>query len=85
MHQRLHTCHTISDQVPKRAYLDYEAFYDRGSPYFFSGVPHLRISIPHPKTDYSKNQICVSMNNSIAQVYKNAFFQNNNSISTILG
>ena len=31
-----------------------EAFYSRGSPIFFSEAPHLRNSIPHPKTDFSK-------------------------------
>ena len=49
----------------------------------FSEAPHLRGSIPHPKTDFSKNQIAPPMNNPMAQLYKNVIFRNKIGIPTI--
>ena len=43
-------------------------------PEFFFDVPHLRSSIPHPKTDSSKQSNCIPMNNPMAQVYKNVIY-----------
>ena len=52
----------------------------------FSEAPHLRSSIPHPKTDFGKNiYICIPMNNPVAQVYQNVIFRNKIVIPTILG
>ena len=37
-----------------------------GVHHIFSEAPHSRSSIPHPKTDSSKNQICTPMNSPMA-------------------
>ena len=39
----------------------------------FSEAPHLRSSIPHPKTDFSKKSNCIAANSPKARVYKTFF------------
>ena len=47
---------------------------------------HLRSSIPHPKTDGQHYKLnCISMNNPMAQVYKNVISRNKIGIPMILG
>ena len=43
-------------------------------------APHLRSSIPHPKTDFNKIYLC-----AVAQVYRNVIFRTMIDIATILG
>ena len=40
----------------------------------FSEAPHLRSSIPRPKTDFQQKSKCLVANNPMAQVYKTFFF-----------
>ena len=51
----------------------------------FSEAPHLRNSIPHPKTDFSKKQIASWWIIPWPQVYKNVSVRNKNGIATSLG
>ena len=38
--------------------------------------PHLRSSIPYPKTDFQQKSSCIPMKNPMTQLYKNVNFRN---------